>query len=172
MLTSLAAITGWSFGGVLAHEIAQRLEQCGYDTLGVVLIDSPSPLDHEPLPSAVVDHILNAEILSPSTKTTLAAQFKCHAQFLADYRINGSPPPPHRRYIMLHSEQPFDTWGVCGQRYLWLESQEERLASLRKWETLLGRPLTTYNIPGNHFQPFTRDNVSSYSPTVFLGLKC
>ncbi|PWY93214.1 ketoacyl-synt-domain-containing protein [Aspergillus sclerotioniger CBS 115572] len=157
---------GWSFGGVLAHEIAQRLDQCGYDTLGVLLIDSPCPLDHEPLPSAVVDHILSAETLSPSTKIALAAQFKCHAQFLADYSITGSPPPPHRRYIMLYSEQNFDTWSVCGQRYLWLESQEERLASLRKWEALLGRQLTTYNIPGNHFEPFSHDNVGTMTKAL------
>jgi amino acid adenylation domain-containing protein len=45
------ALAGWSMGGVIAFEIAQRLEQAGADVGPLVLLDAPFaiPADHRPV---------------------------------------------------------------------------------------------------------------------------
>src|SRR3954467_3250330 len=125
--------TGWSFGGVLAHEVAQQIDKMGYTTVAVILIDSPCPLNHKPLPRQVVDYILGPKPLPHSTLNTISVQFQSHAQFLADYRMEQSIPPA-RKYVMLHSEQVLDTTRLCGVSYPWLESRKDRALALRQWE--------------------------------------
>ncbi|KAL4784754.1 Alpha/Beta hydrolase protein [Aspergillus varians] len=48
-------IGGWSFGGVLAFEITQILKS---QIAGTILIDSPPPINYQPLPDAAVTYIL------------------------------------------------------------------------------------------------------------------
>ena len=88
----------------------------------------------------------------------VSSQFHTHAQFLAEYSIQ-TPIPLARKYVMLHSKQVFETSRLCGVPYPWLESQQYRALELRQWEGLLSRPLTVYDIPGNHFEPFNDENV-------------
>lgn len=127
-------------------------------TLAVLLIDSPCPLNHQPLPPQVVEYILGPKKLSRTALATMVSQFDNHARFLAKYRTQ-QPIPPQRRYVMLHSTQVLDTTRLCGVPYPWLESQQERVLALRQWESILNRPLTVYDIPGNHFEPFNDENV-------------
>ncbi|KAL4890075.1 beta-ketoacyl synthase [Aspergillus ambiguus] len=149
---------GWSFGGVLAHEVAQQLDTFGYTTLAVLLIDSPCPSDHQPLPEQVVNYILGPKRLPSPVLTTMSSQFKSHAQFLAGYSVQ-QPIPRTRKYVMLHSEQVLDTTRLCGVPYPWLESRQDRVLALRQWERILERSLVVYDIPGNHFEPFNDENV-------------
>ncbi|KAB8227364.1 beta-ketoacyl synthase [Aspergillus alliaceus] len=161
---------GWSFGGVLAHEVAQQLDKMEYNTLAVILIDSPCPFNHHPLPSQVVDYILGPESLPHSILSIMSSQFQSHTQFLAGYRMQG-PVPPARMYAMLHSEQVLDTTRLCGIAYPWLESRQERLLALQQWEDLLGRSLVVYGIPGNHFEPFN-DEYVKHSSTYTIYIEC
>jgi pimeloyl-ACP methyl ester carboxylesterase len=48
---------GWSFGGVVAFEAARVLMAGGYAVAGVVLIDSPPPIDHKPLSANIIDAV-------------------------------------------------------------------------------------------------------------------
>jgi iterative type I PKS product template protein len=150
---------GWSFGGVLAHEIAQHLDTMGYTTVAIILIDSPCPLNHQPLPSQVVDYILSHKRLPSPAMETMSSQFQIHARFLAEYNIE-HPIPPARKYVILHSEQVLETTRLCGVPYPWLESQQYRGLAIRQWEAVLARSLVKYNIPGNHFEPFDDEYVS------------
>ncbi|KAJ6182505.1 hypothetical protein N7485_001147 [Penicillium canescens] len=149
---------GWSFGGVLAHEVAQQIDKLGYTTVAIILIDSPCPLNHKPLPRQVVDYILGPKPLPHSKLNAISVQFQSHAQFLADYRME-HPIPPARKYVMLHSEQVLDTTRLCGVSYPWLESRQDRALALRQWEGLLCRSLAVYEIPGNHFEPFDHEYI-------------
>lgn len=50
---------GWSFGGIVAFEAARQLLAQGREVRGVLLIDSPSPIDHVPLSDSLIQGILS-----------------------------------------------------------------------------------------------------------------
>ncbi|EED21054.1 polyketide synthase, putative [Talaromyces stipitatus ATCC 10500] len=156
---------GWSFGGVLAHEVAQSLEREGCRTLAVIMIDSPCPHNLEPLPQPIVKHVLSAKELSTSAISVITAQFQHHARFLAEYSsqetIAQDVIPEGRKYFMLQSSSTIDTRRLCGADHPWLSDNQCREAALAQWERLLARQLTVLKIPGNHFEPFEPQNVSS-----------
>ncbi|KAE9395866.1 alpha/beta-hydrolase [Gymnopus androsaceus JB14] len=52
-------IGGWSFGGIVAFEAARQLLAQGHEVRGVLLIDSPSPIDHVPLSDSLIQGILS-----------------------------------------------------------------------------------------------------------------
>src|SRR6266481_8723975 len=54
---NLSYAAGWSFGGIIAFEVARYLLKLDVPVKGVVLIDSPSPLNHVPLSDALIDSI-------------------------------------------------------------------------------------------------------------------
>ena len=64
---------------------------------------------------------------------------------------------------MLSSQEDLDTESLCGIRYDWLCEKSVRDRDIQRWNSLVNNPLTVFNIPGNHFEPFEEDNVS-YSP--------
>lgn len=49
---------GWSFGGVVAFEAARVLQAEGHAIAGVVLIDSPPPINHKPLSAAIINDVV------------------------------------------------------------------------------------------------------------------
>ena len=51
---------GWSFGGVVAFEAARVLQAEGHAVSGVVLIDSPPPLNHKPLSEAIINDVVKS----------------------------------------------------------------------------------------------------------------
>ncbi len=71
------ALAGWSMGGVIAFEIAQRLEQAGADVSLLVLLDAPFaiPADH------------------PSGEAELAARFVADAAQSLSLDTAGAPDP-------------------------------------------------------------------------------
>ena len=161
ILSDPANSPGWSFGGVLAHEVACQLDSQSSRAIAVLLIDSPCPQDHDPLPVQVVEYILGKTISSRGTLSTLKSQFHHHAQFLAAHRPHKSSSS--RNYYMLQSHNLMDTTSLCGVQYPWLESAEARAISIQRWQILLGRPLSVMEIPGNHFESFHDANVSVLS---------
>lgn len=150
--------SGWSFGGVLAHEVACQLESKSSRAIAVIFVDSPCPQDHDPLPEQVVEYILRKTTPFPGTLSTLKSQFHHHAKFLAAHRPHRSSSCRH--YFMLQSHVLMDTTSLCGVQYPWLESAEARAVSIQRWQTLLGRSLSVMEIPGNHFEPFNDSNVN------------
>ena len=49
---------GWSFGGVVAYEAARVLQAQGHAVAGVLLIDSPPPMNHKPLSAAIINDVV------------------------------------------------------------------------------------------------------------------
>ncbi|KAF2280129.1 ketoacyl-synt-domain-containing protein [Westerdykella ornata] len=156
---------GWSFGGVLAFEVSRQLRKRGkHDVLGVILIDSPHPVRHEPLPEAVISHVCSQmPAHSPalrSLRSAIAAQFRRNASLLAKYA-----PQPEKSWqcVMLKCKDTFDTKELCGVDYPWLSDVEFRQASVGEWERLSGGKIPVVEVKGNHFDLFEKGNIEDVS---------
>ncbi|KAL8893769.1 MAG: hypothetical protein Q9192_004942, partial [Flavoplaca navasiana] len=132
--TPAVVLGGWSFGGVVAFEVAQILQRRGFNVRGLVLIDSPYPKNHDPLPEEIVKFVLgpksskNGAIKNhgndTGTNSHLLTEFKANAALLGQY----SPPPARCdiKTVILRSRETFHSSGLCGVKYEWLESQTAR----------------------------------------------
>ncbi|KAJ5447335.1 type I iterative polyketide synthase, partial [Penicillium cf. griseofulvum] len=165
---------GWSFGGVLAHEVAQQLSSLGQKVQGVILIDSPCPRDHTPLPPAVIEYVLNSmrrprapdlKLTDDYTRSILRSQFQNHARFLSEYShgCHDSKPSTIIPYVMLQCEDVFDTTSLCGVHYPFLEDQAARGDNNHAWEEFLNQKIPVLMIPGNHFEPFKPETTTLVS---------
>ncbi|EOD44424.1 putative polyketide synthase protein [Neofusicoccum parvum UCRNP2] len=143
---------GWSFGGVLAFEVSRQLRRRGSKTavLGVVLVDSPHPVAHEPLPEAVVSHVCGQ--LPARTPAMRGVRAAIEAQFHRNARLLGryGPRPagdggagPDARCVMVKCSGTFDAEALCGVAYPWLSDDECRAQSVKVWESLVGRSVPT-----------------------------
>ena len=151
----------------MAFEAAQQLIANGFEVKGLILIDSPNPIDHEPLPSEVI-----ANISKPSSQThasnndaALREEFQFNASLLGRYKAVSLSKTNRLRLktVMLRSQDVFDTKSLCGVRYDWLSDQDARAAAIVAWEGLVGGHVEVLTIPGNHFEAFSQKNVSSLS---------
>ncbi|KAL4915855.1 hypothetical protein BDW62DRAFT_203307 [Aspergillus aurantiobrunneus] len=150
------ALGGWSFGGVLAYEITQQLKS---QVAGVILIDSPSPINHQPLPRSVIQHILqDLGLDTGSTRTGLMAQFTAHAAMLGEY--SPAKDDSETEFVMLQSEETLDTTRLCSVSYPWLESKTAQREAVAQWRSLVDGEIRVLPIPGNHFEPFKVQNVA------------
>ncbi|KAK6081150.1 polyketide synthase [Seiridium cupressi] len=156
---------GWSFGGVVAFEAAQQLMARGFEVKGLVLIDSPSPVDHEPLPAAVISSLTKpgaqSRNLASSSSVALEEEFISNASLLGSYEPEPFPKAASRsmKTVMLRSQDVMDTEALWAVRYDWLSRQDTRTASVVAWEGLIGGRIEVLPIPGNHFEPFLEENV-------------
>ena len=148
---------GYSFGGVLAFEVAHQLHQQGREVKGIILIDSPYPVNHEPLPGEVIAHVSQGG--SSITRQRISQQFLANAALLAEYQ---APQSSHlfKKVVMLRSRDTFDCERLCGVHYPWLSDQSVRSRAVEAWKVLIGHETKVLEIPGNHFEAFTLKNVS------------
>lgn len=148
----------------MAFEAAQQLMSQGIAVKGLILIDSPSPVDHEPLPIEVVDTIIkpSSRANSLSSNTALKEEFLFCASLLGSYKAVSAAKTdrPRLKTVMLKSQDVFDTESLCGVRYDWLSNQVARAAAVGAWEELVGGHVEVLPIPGNHFEAFSPRNVS------------
>ncbi|KAL8861117.1 MAG: hypothetical protein Q9178_002331 [Gyalolechia marmorata] len=164
---------GWSFGGVVAFEAAHILRGHGFNVRGLVLIDSPYPQNHEPLPEDIIKYVLSRNSSRNGTKnpgdfagksSPLLQEFKANAALLGAYS------PPHTRCdirtVILRSRDTFDASALCGVKYDWLSSQSTRTEAIRGWESIVGGSVDVLEIPGNHFQVFDERNIAETSKQV------
>jgi thioesterase domain-containing protein len=149
----------------MAFEAAQQLMAKGIDVKGLILIDSPSPINHEALPNEVIAKIIQSGSAKQNhaldSNVALREEFQHNASLLKTYKPlpvseeNGS----RFKVVMLRSQDTFDTENLCGVRYDWLTSQETRDAAIVSWEKLVGGHVEVFPIPGNHFEAFSPKNV-------------
>lgn len=147
--------------------MARRLSDRGFQVKGLILIDSPCPGNHEPLPEKVIAHIVQSATsktkasYSHSTES-LIAEFQRNAALLASYSPISFNAEQRMKIktIFLRSQETFDTQTTCNIRYDWLSSQEARDAAFDSWKRLVGPNTETLLIPGHHFEPFSLENVS------------
>jgi len=165
MHSRLIYLIGWSFGGVVAFEAATQLQSAGFDVKGLILIDSPLPRNHQPLPEGIITHVLSNTLSTPNSPKKnrdiinphLLTEFKHNAALLGTY----SPPTTtYFKTVMLRSRDILDTEALCGVKYDWLSSQRARDEAVKGWEGILGGKVDVLEIPGNHFEAFDEKYVS------------
>lgn len=149
---------------MLAFEIARQLSSLDSPAKGLILLDSPCPIDHVPLPAKVVEHI-SATVFgsNPAIQSCIEAQFERNAGFLKHYR------PAHGQLsiptVMLLSQETCDAAMLCGLRYAWLDDQVYRTKSTQDWRRVVGDTFQTLEVEGNHFNMFAAKHVSVHSIT-------
>ncbi|KAF9489009.1 hypothetical protein BDN71DRAFT_370071 [Pleurotus eryngii] len=153
-------IGGWSFGGVLAYEIARQINaRCPSKVLGILLIDSPGPIAHVPLSDSLIDSVVGLE--TSKSKSTLARlvkrQFQTNSRMLGRYDplASNAPCPP---IALLRSNEGFNPPGVANVP-IWLADRRNTELATEGWRTLSKDPIKVIDIPGNHFEPFHPKNV-------------
>jgi iterative type I PKS product template protein len=156
-------ILGWSFGGIVAFEIARILQLRSTIVKGLVLIDSPSPSLHVPLSSALIDHVLS----SSSANLNLELQKLCRIQFiqnsqlLADYSATEIQKQPSLPLVFLKSSEPYNV-SIDIEISSWLSNHADAMASIQVWESMSGGLVEMLDIPGNHFEAFSPQNVGPF----------
>ena len=165
--------------------MACQLQNAGRRIDGVVLIDSPYPINHQPLPDAITAYLTGlqqspsstafaADSPAQSRRERVLAQFQTNAAMLGKYKPTTITTILSTfKVIMLQSRDTFDSEALCGIQYPWLQEQEERKSAIKAWCKLLGREMPVLEIPGNHFEPFKMENVSiatAYKPSISFSL--
>ncbi|KAL8924216.1 MAG: hypothetical protein Q9208_004180 [Pyrenodesmia sp. 3 TL-2023] len=163
----------WPFGGVVAFEARRQLVQRGTKVQGIILIDAPYPVNHQPLPQRIIHHAVVSG--SPSntpksaTNETLLHEFRYHADILVAYHrpsppTNKSAQRPILKTVILHSEAILDVQKLCGVHYDWPSSQAHRKPAVEKWKTIEQCDVVeVLPIPGNHFEAFMPGNIPAIS---------
>ena len=157
--------TGWSFGGIIAFEVARQLLDSGVVVKGVVLVDSPSPLNHVPLSDELIDYIMKLDgpksASSDRTSLLIKRQFQMNSQLLVGYNpATGSGPYP--QLVLLRSCEDYCPSGGP-EIPEWLSRRDDRLSAIVGWEKVVGAPVKCIDIAGNHFQPFQSPYVRVHS---------
>ncbi|KAL9620218.1 MAG: hypothetical protein Q9160_005227 [Pyrenula sp. 1 TL-2023] len=155
---------GWSFGGVVAFEMAKQLRKANRRVKGVVLIDSPPPVHHEPLPEAVIKHVLKSALANGKSAPRLLSQFTTHASMLAKY--NPPAEPCDFKVVTITCRDTMDTNAACGVPYRWLSSKAAQEEAKGTWEGLVGKECPGLEVPGNHFEVFAPANIEETSRQI------
>ena len=161
---------GWSFGGVVAFEAARVLMAGGYDVTGVVLIDSPPPLNHKPLSANIIDAVTKDDrnrggLVGENIRSLVRKSFTACAGMLGAFKPDAvtSTSRPIPRAFLLRSKDGFhlnannDSRGV---ENVWLQDRSDPRTSIEGWEILTKAKMPYMDIPGDHFQVFDVANVS------------
>ena len=167
-------VGGWSFGGIVAFEVARTLSAVGFPVAGVVLIDSPSPINHQPLSPRIIDTVINS-IQSDERRTTnvggtirqmIRRNFISCAGMLAKFKPDdpaktGRPIPS---IVLLRSTENFrlDDGSIENP---WLQDRSNPGSAVAGWEMITNKKVPVIDIPGNHFQPFQPAQVCHSFPS-------
>ena len=160
---------GWSFGGVVAFEAARVLQAEGHAVVGVVLIDSPPPLNHKPLSSAIINDVVRGggkgELVGDTIRSLVRESFTSCARMLESFKPEAAPSTsrPAPRTFLLRSTDSYDlnTESDGGElENPWLQDRSDPRTSIVGWEIVTGAKVPHADIPGNHFQAFDAANVS------------
>ena len=159
----------------MAFEAAQILQASGFNVKGLILIDSPYPQNHQPLPDEVFKYVLSKlsaklgldeENDEYGMISTLLAEFKANAALLKTY--SPSVLPNYIKTVSLCSRDTMDTETLCGVRYEWLSSAKVRAEAIKGWEKFIGGDVDVLEIPGNHFEAFDEQHVRFVSLLSFF----
>ena len=162
--------TGWSFGGVLALEVARGLITTGIKVKGLILIDSPAPQTKSAIPDPLIDEVATKAMArngtSPRTVTLVQEQMRYATHALVNYEPTQSAPTLKRelRAVYLRSLKgnaiPQNAGDVLVDprvRAFFTKTGDEW--TIPMWEEVLGGKMLTFDIPGDHFGVFDIDNV-------------
>ncbi|KAJ7439083.1 putative polyketide synthase [Mycena latifolia] len=154
---------GWSFGGVAAYEVALQLTSRGIQVKGVLLIDSPSPINHTPLSDALIDTVLDRDGGRSELSSLVKAQFALNVRMLGEYipHATASLCPP---LVLLRSSVGFRPAGIpVGDVPAWLADRSDPQTCVAGWQRLAHCAVKVLDIPGDHFQAFHPSNITELS---------
>ncbi|KAI2638328.1 hypothetical protein GGS21DRAFT_548856 [Xylaria nigripes] len=145
-------VGGWSFGGVVAQEVARILHEQRAPVLGVVMVDSPCPTTHEGIPMSILQRLCKGK------PEWLLRNFETHSGLLRAWR----PTPATVEFPMVllrsaEAEQLGDEW--CS----FLSDGPERHELVCQWRQLVGPQLRVIEVPGSHFAAFNKEIVGDTS---------
>lgn len=137
-----------------AFEVALQLFKLGVAVKGVLLIDSPSPIDHVPLSGALVDFIVDLVPRSANSdiKKLVKTQLEMNSLLLEHYEPLTSCAP-YPTVVQLRSSEPFMPNDIADVP-AWLADRSDPRKACSGWEKLVGTPVKSWDIPGHHFEPF------------------
>lgn len=153
-------LTGWSFGGVVAYRTAHILTQQGYAVTGILLIDSPAPVNHQPLPAAIIDAIFPKAQSHNKSAVAIRRQFELNTALLANFKPPKVEHGQHLDIVLLRCSEGYDAAGLDCVKHSWLEDRSNARAAVEGWEKVVGREVRVVDLPGNHFEVFDKANVS------------
>ncbi|TFY63793.1 hypothetical protein EVJ58_g3045 [Rhodofomes roseus] len=164
---------GWSFGGVVAFEVARLLIESGHRVEGLLLIDSPHPQISCALPEAVIDAVVNAKVANPRHAELMRLQMRFASKALTLYDPARSPAchVEAPRTVMLRSQEAYDIDMEGCETAVFLTDRQDRNKAVEGWQRLLGAMVPIIDIPGNHFQPFEYENVNIVSQRMRQALE-
>ena len=154
----------------MAFEVAHILQASGFNVKGLILIDSPYPENHQPLPDEVIKYVLSKlsakfgvdeENDEFGIISTLLTEYKANVALLKTY--SPSVLPKYIKTVSLCSRDVMDTETLCGVRYDWLSSVKVRTEAIKGWEKFIGGDVDVLEIPGNHFEAFDEQHVRCVS---------
>lgn len=145
---------------MVAYETTLVLLSRGVNVKGILLIDAPSPLHYVHLSAQLISNILQPADTHVPTNLTMDMhfQFVTNSDLLKRYQANevarkGFPPA-----VYLRCRDPVVLEGVSDVP-AWISERSEPRAQLADWEELLAQDIKTIEVPGNHFEPFQKQNV-------------
>lgn len=164
---------GWSAGGVIAYQVACKLLEMGERTERLFLIDSPCPINLEPLPSSLLHFVDSMGLLGTQSSPPdwLIPHFEASIANLAAY----TPYPmdsleaPKTLIIWAHDglckdpkDQKFPRSAGEAKSVKFLLDNRLDLGS-NGWEKLLGEEnIIPMTVQGNHFTMIREPDVSVY----------
>ena len=165
---------GWSAGGVIAYEVSYKLLELGEKVERLFLVDSPCPIDLEPLPSSLL-HFINSLGLLGTRGTSpdwLIPHFQATMKNLASFtpRPIDSVNAPKTLIILARDgllkdakDQTFPRSSGETKSVKWLLDSRRGIGTYG-WEKLLGdENIIVMNVPGNHFSMIREPDVSVHS---------
>ncbi|KAI9705151.1 MAG: Type I Iterative PKS [Bogoriella megaspora] len=174
-------VGGWSFGGVVAFEAARILMATNHTVEGVVLIDSPPPLNHQPLSPEIIEAITGGAKISPNA-TSNTIRDLARQSFLSCADLLGAHKPAHFSHcpvppvILLRSadgwrrdgdtSDPRDVMNPKSIENAWLQDRSDIKTAIADWEVVTGSTVSCFDIPGNHFQVFDAAHIREVSEGV------
>lgn len=172
------SLGGWSAGGVLAYQVACELQKQGEVVENLVLIDSPCPIDLEPLPSKLLHFMESKGLLASQNNSAapppwLIPHFEASVRNLASYKpVPMDPRKAPKTSIIWAREGLYQNPNDDGKRFPRSEDEPSSIAFLlddRKdfgshgWGELLGEEnITCVSTKGNHFTMIREPAVSSH----------
>ncbi|KAJ5279451.1 type I iterative polyketide synthase [Penicillium angulare] len=162
---------GWSFGGVVAFEAARVLMAEGHTVTGVVLIDSPPPINHRPLSDNIIDAVTKGGknrggLVGKTIRNLVRQSFTSCASMLGAFEPENttSARRPIPKTFLLRSRDGF--YLSTGVENAWLQDRSDPRMSIEGWEILTKTRMPYMDIPGDHFQVFDVANVQAVSKAI------
>lgn len=178
-------IGGWSAGGVVAYEVCLQLLAKGDKVEKLILLDSPCPINLEPLPARLHHFFDEIGLLGSGGKGSrpdwLLPHFESTIKALEAYN-----PAPMSRRAAPHTLAVWATKGVCGEPddrrpppsededprpMKWLLDNRTDFGD-NGWAKLLGDVMTFETVNANHFTMMTSENVSLTTQSSDVTVTC